>query len=205
MKRVLIGLILGCFGVSANAVVMTYVDEASYLSAISSGGYGLVSEGFTGAAWAASDIGSVASVTSQGVTWTASDGVNTNGGWGPNTIYDHFGDPDSLVGDNGIDTLFGVGGFFSRTRSNIDTVDVFLDDISVASFFPADWPSFGFFGVISTDGFDRFEFANSNGGHWGLRSVSFARGTDAAVPAPATLALFSIGLAGLGWAKRKKA
>jgi hypothetical protein len=36
-------------------------------------------------------------------------------------------------------------------------------------------------------------------------NVTYARISEATVPTPATLALFSIGLAGLGWSRRKKA
>jgi hypothetical protein len=62
-----------------------------------------------------------------------------------------------------------------------------------------------FFGWTSTDTiFTRLEFSIAENGLWStVDNVQY--GSASAIPAPATLALMGLGLAGLGWSKRKKA
>tara|TARA_R110000868_G_scaffold109495_1_gene297691 strand:+ start:403 stop:981 length:579 start_codon:yes stop_codon:yes gene_type:complete len=71
--------------------------------------------------------------------------------------------------------------------------------------FYSDGPSFQTIALSSFAGvqIDRLRVRNGEGDDIGIAGLNFTR--TSVVPAPATLALFGLGLAGLGWSRRKKA
>jgi len=161
---------------SARAQVTTYQDEATYLAALAAiPGAGTILEGFEDAGtWGAARFPTTAaSVTSQGIRWTAnnltsrittSDGAARTGTWGV-FAYPHgitTGDPftpqrDGFIGTRtAAGTLIGVGGWLT---SNTPGAEVqFALDGAVATFANPQVPTgHQFFGAIDPAGFATFE------------------------------------------------
>lgn len=171
--------------------------EAAYLSKLAELGYGVSNEGFEGAAWdvartVVSDQNTVASLTSQSITWTSnypeinnittSSGAARSGNWGG---YDaghgvatgipencDIDDPpvsclyhDGLSGKTqpGGAALHGVGGFIHGTYGA--KMAVILDGGAPISLGLAGFYEEQFHGVIDagSSGFSEFEFREMDG------------------------------------------
>ncbi|MBI4916938.1 MAG: hypothetical protein HY825_13905 [Acidobacteria bacterium] len=178
----------------AGAEATAYTDEATYLAALTAAGYDQFTEGFEGAAWAgvrtANPISPVtaASVTSQGIAWSGSDGITTNNwaarsGW---ALYDEpGGDPDVLRGWSE-STLVALGGWF-KTSTGTTTLRIRVDGAPVDSGSLALGSTYAFLGVIDPDGFTSFEIFDSEASpqgprHWFCDDFTFARGVGAGTP-----------------------
>lgn len=198
MKNIfLVGLLLGLLMVgmvgTADATLLTFTDESEYLSAISS--YDIFTEGFETTDWDASRPDGTASITSQGLTWTASDLIATNNGFARNGsygVYDSVGDPDAIFSISSAFTIYGVGGWFIGTAPgltfSLDSTDVFSGTLNIFSH--------KFFGVIETDGFTSFALTTSRN-HWGADDFTFASGSANPIPEPSTIFLLFSGMIGL--------
>jgi hypothetical protein len=149
--------------------ITVYTDEDEFLSAIS--GHSSFSEGFESSDWDPSRSGAP-SITSQGLTWTASDLVKTGVGWartGGYGVYDSFGDPDTLYIDSA-EVLFGVGGWFRSTTASTIIINISgIGDVAELTL----TSDHQFLGIINTDGFDEFMFYTTIG-HWGADDLTVA-------------------------------
>ena len=169
MKALGLAGVLLVLSVAAAAQTTVYTDEASYLAALAAGGYQQLLEGFEGAAWAGvrTTVGGPAhtapSITSNGITWSASEGITTNnlfafeGTW---RVHDHpAGDPDLLFGSSSV-TLYGGGGWFTTTTTT--TVRVVLDGALVDGGSTTIDSGWSFLGVIAPAGFTAFEIRDTD-------------------------------------------
>jgi hypothetical protein len=196
MKRlVTLCLMVAVFGPTiAFADIAVYTDEAAYLGALS--GLTIV-EGFEGSDWdVARSPSTVSALTSQGITWTASEGVTTGSGWarsGTYGVFDSYGDPD-MITTAGATLFSGVGGWFDST--NAPSISFEIDDRVVATALLGS--SHVFLGVIDTDGFGSIEFVTTVG-HWGADDFTFA-----VVPVPGAVLLGMLGLSVAGVKLRRK-
>lgn len=180
---------------SVIAQTVVYTDEAAYLSAISNLGLSPLVEDFEGSAWdgvrSSISLGThvAPSVTSQNITWTASDNVTTSEGagrtgWG---VYDHpGGDPDILYGAS-TKTLYGVAGWL-HTSTPVTNVQIYLDGVLVDGGSIQVGTSDIFLGVIDEAGFSAFELRDTEGApgdekHWFADDFTFAATAAARVPA----------------------
>jgi hypothetical protein len=192
-------LTLFTFGsTSATAALMTFSNEADYLSALS--GYSLITEGFESTDW--NDTrhpSSISSLTSQGLIWSASDNLSTGTGWthsGSYGLFDSYGDPDQ-ISVSGTETLFGVGGYFRSTTATL--FDYSIDGTYLGSNDLT--PVHSFFGIIDTNGFDSITFLGN--GHYGADDFTVAV-SSSAVPEPSILVLLGAGLVGISFVRRRK-
>lgn len=150
----------------AHSAVTTYTDEAQFLNQLADAS----TETFEGAAWNAvrsTDLAvtAAASITSLGVTWSATDGITTSLGAGRNGYglfaYPH-GVPDILVGETG--TALSAIGFWVTTSTPIAKANVILDNTTVVTF--NDIPigvGYTFLGLVSSTAFSRFEIRELEG------------------------------------------
>lgn len=219
MKQAMIGVVT-CFVLMAvthraPAEITAYIDEAEYLGAIGSLGYSTMAEGFEDdTAWGGVRGGTTAaSVTSQGITWTANNvngGVTTGSGpaqtgeWGFYTL--PHGDFGNGIGDgwigNSSQTLYGVGGWL-QTNTPFAAVGLLVDGVAVdfgetcVGNNCSDNDILGtqpkFFGVISTAGFTTFNY-NETEGTIGDQKFIFSDDYTFAVPEPTSLSLLLISL-----------
>jgi hypothetical protein len=177
------------------ATVITYSDEASFLSALS--GYDTVFEGFEDSVWDPTRSGTYGTITNLGITWDASEKLTTGSGWartGNYGVYNSYGDPDILYSASSTDLLYGVGGWF---KGYDDNLTIKLDGSSVATITPSS--PHEFFGVIDTEGFNAVTFYSDY--HFGADDFTFASNP---VPEPTTMLLLGMGLIGLAGARRRK-
>ena len=184
----------------SSAVVTTYTNEATYLTALASIGRSVVEEGFENdAVWGITrnntSPGMAVSVNSQGITWTSnnttsqvrtSGGASRSGSWGffsnPHGDYLARGDvvcaipnvcSDGFVATGATTRLYGVGGWFEGTPGS--QLDFILDGVNV---------DFGngtvtqidglhkFLAVIETDGFSKVEIRENEGTFEDRKSIS---------------------------------
>ncbi|MFT6770390.1 PEP-CTERM sorting domain-containing protein [Congregibacter sp.] len=218
MKRILAFLCVVSVHLSSQAVPMIYTDEALFLAAI--GGAADVSEDFNVFNTDQSFRNSSYDV---GPFTLSSSGADQNSGT-QNTIdaspfvFDSFANVDGTTfahffihGSNGTtasigfdDAITGFGATFKQLDTATDitlatTAGSLVIDQNIGS-------GIGFFGFTLDLGvtatsltFSRTSFSDG----FGMDNVLLETGVS--VPAPATLALFGLGLAGLGWRKRKNA
>ena len=172
----LVGAMVLVLAPSARAQVTTYQDEATYLAALAAiPGAGTILEGFEDAGtWGAARFPSTAaSVTSQGIAWTANNAtsrITTSGGaaqtgnWGvfalPHGIT--TGDPnapqrDGFIGTwTAVGTLIGAGGWVTTSTPGAE-IRFALDGTEVTFASPVLLGGFKFFGAINPAGFTAFE------------------------------------------------
>ena len=190
-------IVCGALSVELTAAPVAYTDEASFLAAVSLLGYSTISEGFESTAWDVTRPGGLAgSLTTQGITWDASDLLQTNGGWSHNSsygVYDSYGAPDVISLDIVSGQAYAVGGYFRTSTSSM--VDFLIGGQVVESFQFTDTHSF--YGILDTDGFTSLTIA-ARSGHWGADDFTVA------VPEPATLSLLALGGLALIRRRRKK-
>ncbi len=169
----------------ASAAVIAYTDEAEYLTAIAALGVPVVHEGFEDeAAWGSVRGSTAPGITNLGITWTANNansGVTTGIGAALTGNYGFYtlphGDFANGIGDGFVGTsnrvLYGVGGWI-RTNTPPAGISLVLeaDSNPVNVDFGEDCDPSGencidrailgtahkFFGVVSPDGFTRFDF-----------------------------------------------
>ena len=183
----------------AFADITVYTDETAYLSAL--GGLSTIVEGFEGTDW---DItrspSTVSTLTSQDVTWTASDKLTTiassawvrSGTWG---VFDSYGDPD-MIATSGTIPFLGVGGWFATVSGSASTINFEIGSQVVAtSSLVSD--SHTFLGITDPAGFTSVTFATPTSGHWGADDFTFA------VPVPGAVLLGILGLSVAGVKLRK--
>ena len=156
--------------------------------------------------------GSGLSSYTTGATHSSGTPSNSWGAFGPTTgtITFDLGDVFDLDG-------LAVWNFNGNNTAGINglTIDGSLDGIAFALIagaptnfaiganFAAELAEI--FSFATTAQFVRFNVTSSYGrAAIGLSEVIFTGDTGTAVPAPATLALFGLGLAGLGWSRHKK-
>jgi hypothetical protein len=183
-------------------VPTVYTDEAAYLAALS--GYDTIFEGFESSEWVPTYYpSSVSTLTTQGVTWTASDTLATiagSGAWprsGARGAFDSLGDPDRIDISATTKPLVGAGGWFATTTASSILIDI--DGQYVAGYGLGTDSSHKFFGVVAPAGFTTVSFRSSSG-HWGADDF-----TIGVVPAPGAILLGSIGVGVVGWLRRRRA
>ena len=197
-KIITVSLVLLYVAVNPQAAPTLYTNEADFLAAVS--GYATISEGFESSDWDVTrPAGFAGSVTSQGVTWVASELLRTGSGWartGSYGVFDSYGYPDIVSATT---PFVGVGGWFATTDATGIVVDI--DGQYVGAYgLGADSPH-KFFGVVDTDGFSSVTF-RSTSGHWGADDFTIA---TQAIPAPGAILLGSMGIGIVSWLRRRRA
>ncbi|MEZ6094371.1 MAG: hypothetical protein R3C03_09050 [Pirellulaceae bacterium] len=182
VKRYIAFLAVLCssaFPASTNADLISFTDQGTYQSTLTTLGYSSFNEGFENeAVWGsvrttiAGGSHTAPSITSKGITWestvsigevTTSNGAARSGNWG---FYSspHVNLPTEGDGYRGTSsqTLFGVGGYI-RTNTPPAGIAMWIDkglvteqqiDFGGANVFSS---GYNFFGVINTDGFTNFQ------------------------------------------------
>lgn len=195
------------FSLTANAGLITYSDRATFQNAVTEA---LVFEGFNDSFSSSSSSSSsrdfpVGGETALNVSVSISDFMSTSS--------------SSLVSEGiaalGLreeqtstflfsEAIFAVGFDVNQLSTAI------IDYSDSAGNFVANavTPNSGgstFFGVIGHSSLNSFILASTGGAFgefYGLDALEYSTASVASVPAPATLVLFALGLAGLGWSRR---
>jgi hypothetical protein len=217
MKKILtlVFMVTSCFVTSASAGIMTFTDLTSFQAAVLSGST-------TQTDTFSNDIPqSQTIVFDSGVSSTNLDSIffndnsvsggrynnaiDTTPAQGATLITLDFGGPISAFGFD----FFGVQD--SGNTTNSTTVQVSINDgMTVQDFvlFDLAGVSSGFAGFVldspvSSASFSAFAPAGAGFDVFQLDNLVFADVPAGSVPVPATITLFGLGLAGLGWSRRK--
>ena len=198
MKQIItVGLVLLSVAVSAQGAPTLYTNETDFLAAVS--GYATISEGFESSDWDVTrPAGFAGTVTSQGVTWDASELLRTGSGWartGSYGVFDSYGSPDIVSAET---PFVGVGGWFATTDATGIVVDI--DGQYFGAYGLGAYSDHKFFGVVDTDGFSSVTF-RSTSGHWGADDFTVA---TQVIPVPGAVLLGSIGVGIVGWLRRRR-
>ena len=211
-KNRMIILLLGLMiNLQTYAAPIVFTDENLFISAMQ--GYMQISEGFDSSAWSdsvydgAGSPGST-SVISNNIAWSSNDTMYTSSGWGisGNGIWDYIGRPDALYGTASGMTLYGIGGWYTRT--NAIEVNLSVDDGPILATFDLTNTyqtsnNHIFYGVIDPNGFTSFSLEAARiGDNWGADNFTFFA-QPSAVPIPGAFWLFFSGVAALSMARRK--
>ena len=171
-----------------HATPIVYTDEASYLLAVDSYGYDKIFEGFEGSDWEVTrPDGIFGSLTTQGITWSASEKLRTGSGWartGSYGVFDSIGDPDEIMILTSNVPFYGVGGYFET--STAETINFKIANQVVATRVLGTSSNHEFLGIIDPGGFPSVAFTTSSG-QWGADDFTIA------VPEPVTVVLFGLG------------
>jgi hypothetical protein len=199
MKLTIITLLIVLTSI-ATAQVQVFTDESLYLTELNNSGLEALIEDFDGSDWDGVRNNPAPSVTSKGITWTASDQVNTGqgparSGW---AIYDHpGGDPDILYGSSE-NILYGLAGWF-KTSTPYANVQFYLDGILIPDANMTIGTEHVFLGVIDPDGFTDFEIRDTEGTpedqkHWFADDCTFGWIPPAEVPTLSQWGMLIMGL-----------
>ena len=184
----------------AQAISVVYTDEASYLSAVNSYGYDTIFEGFEGSDW---DItrpdGIPVSLTTQGVTWMASENLKTSSGWvrtGSYGVFDSWGEPDIISALAGTAQFYGIGGYFDTATSGQHINMEIANQVVATLTLDSSYGTHQFLGIIDTEGFASVTFRNLNE-HFGADDFIIA------IPEPGMVCLLGLGGLALAWRRRQ--
>lgn len=184
----------------ATAQVQVFTDESLYLTELNNSGFEALIEDFDGSDWDGVRNNPAPSVTSKGITWTASDQVNTGqgparSGW---AVYDHpGGDPDILYGTS-VNTLYGLAGWF-KTSTPYANIQFYLDGVLIPDANITIGTEHVFLGVIDLDGFTDFEIRDTEGTpedqkHWFADDCTFGWIPPANIPTLSEWGMLIMGL-----------
>ena len=190
MARILSVLVFSGWAASANATLIDFesgLDSAFTYSGVTSGGSVTAGSGYDSVLNATSSNGLVfnpGAISPSSFSWNSSGTFDLTsfiiaGAWGNQTL--------TFEGLNSGSLLFSTP--FSVTPTAVSFVAnwVGIDQLRI---------------LIDPNGYTH-TVSNGSGQHWALDNLLINENSSQ-VPVPATLALFGLGLAGLGWSRRKK-
>jgi len=192
--------------VRAEAAVVTFTNEADYLSALTAlSAYRTIYEDFEGSDWANLPDGT-RSIESQGLRWTANLDIQPD--WGAFRSGSHsfvaLGGAANYTLQASGETIYGLGGWF---RGNVSSglpstfMKITLDGNLVYNVELTN--PYKFYGVIDANGFSSANiFTDLCCRIIVVDDVTVAL---APVPIPATAWLFASAIVGLGYMRRKQA
>jgi PEP-CTERM motif len=192
-------LAISTFATTADAAVVTYTDEASWIAAVP----GFVNEPFD-----SGGLQSFTGVVTDNGTIGSARGVLSGSVWTDFVFVGDFGSASTTFSYKP-GNLFGAGGFWDTSPNDQgQALQLTLNLVgggteSVGQIGPI---AGTFFGFISTDAFTSFTITGGtnpgSGETFDLDNLHFE--TAGAVPEPVTLTLFGAGLAGLGAMRRRR-
>lgn len=208
MQKILCAGLLG-FAIISNAqagLIQSFSSEGAYLAALD----GLYTETYE--AFAAFDTPS--NFSSDGFTYTGTGDnstlfVDNDGAGGTGLVLQTFVAADSIEFSFTSGNINAVGGYFWSANFNqvVDPAGIIDLLFSDGTSETLSSPTFDTFrGYIFDAPVTSLRITPTSGGDNSATINDFTVGSAAvSVPAPSTLALFGLGLAGLGWKSRKKA
>ena len=190
---------------SAHSAVVTYSDRGTWESAAGS----VTTEDLNTATVGTSFISTTLDLGDFTVlrTGTGFSGQIASGGAGFNIDGTTFGrvDTGSFIGDLVITFDSAISAFGLDVDAWNDSTlrtTVLLDGVTDVPVTTQSGQGSRFFGFTSDSAFNEVRFVGDVGDSWGFDNIAYSSDSGS-VPVPATLALFGIGLAGLGYRRRK--